>query len=129
MKQSQMRSGVYLLGSKEHGWYKIGQSDNVARRVKEISSSYPFAVELIAVWRTQWGRCRTIEAYLHTVFADKRINGEWFRLDVEEVEHCVSLMTEMTLPMPATKYRGATTASHIACLHALTSEGNANVPV
>ena len=73
---------VYLLRSGEH--YKIGRSENLERRIKEISVAMPEAVSLEHSIRT--GDPQGIEAYWHRRFSKFRANGEWFALGREEVK-------------------------------------------
>lgn len=72
---------VYLLQSGDH--FKIGRSDELEKRVKQISVALPAAVELIHAIRTD--DASGIEGYWHRRFAEKRANGEWFKLSPADV--------------------------------------------
>jgi len=74
---------VYLV--KGHpGEYKIGRTNLVDRRLSELGATSSIEQELI--WEIKTDDPAGIEAYWHRRFQDKRMKGEWFRLNVNDVK-------------------------------------------
>lgn len=75
---------VYILNAKGSDFYKIGRSDYPDKRIKQLSIQLPFPAEVIAVFRTLV--CLDVEEYLHFTYRHKYLNGEWFKLDHQDIE-------------------------------------------
>ena len=72
---------VYLA---KHGQdYRVGRSNDVVRRGREISLILPQELEHVHIIETD--DPPGIERYWHERFKDRRIRGEWFRLTREDV--------------------------------------------
>lgn len=69
---------TYVLKDKS-GLYKIGKSVNVERRIKSISTGNT-TIEKVMVLPID------CEGYLHSYFSNKRIRGEWFKLNNEDIK-------------------------------------------
>ncbi|WP_291138615.1 GIY-YIG nuclease family protein [Flavobacterium sp. UBA7663] len=80
---------VYLMVNSYSGYIKIGRSKNPRYREKTLHSQEP-TISLIA----QWQCSKHIEKELHEKFKSKRVRGEWFRLqlnDLKEIETFMSI--------------------------------------
>ncbi|WP_328654216.1 GIY-YIG nuclease family protein [Micromonospora sp. NBC_00330] len=74
---------------------KIGQSDDVRRRLADLQTGNPAHLHLAhASYEPDAGRRRVIEADLHRRFGHLRVNGEWFRWTDELNEHVNTLCDE-----------------------------------
>lgn len=78
---------VYLLSSSD-GSFKIGRTKNPDRRINDFRS-HRLVVEYICLIETQ--NMIRLEADLHIKFKDKRIQGEWFDLDENDIEYIKGL--------------------------------------
>ncbi len=74
---------VYLMqfGSE----YKIGTSNNVERRFRELKTQMPYEGKIIHTIAT--GDPEGIEAYWHGFFAGRRLKGEWFSLSKSDIAY------------------------------------------
>jgi hypothetical protein len=72
---------VYLTRMGE--FYKVGRTNDIDRRTRELRTQLPVKEELLHVIETD--DPSGIEAYWHRRFASRRANGEWFTLDENDV--------------------------------------------
>ena len=79
--QSIVDGYVYLLKFGKH--YKIGRTDSVPTRHRQINLELPEKAELVHKIATD--DAAGIEAYWHARFASKRTNGEWFALGRDDL--------------------------------------------
>ncbi len=68
---------VYLLSDGE-GYYKIGRTNSIENRMRAFATEWRVKARLIHVIQTE--DMVGLESALHTRFANKRQNGEWFKL-------------------------------------------------
>lgn len=67
---------VYLVHASGH--WKIGVSQNVEQRLREIQTGCPYRVEIVKFWKSE--NATKVEKALHHRFAEHRMEGEWFKL-------------------------------------------------
>ena len=80
---------IYILKSK-HG-YKIGLSKNVKSRMKLFHIKLPFKFEIIGYYRVE--HMIKSETYLHKKFKNKRLEGEWFDLNDDDIKIAIEYLT------------------------------------
>ena len=80
-RPAQPDGSVYLM--KSGGYYKIGKTNHVGGRERDLKIQLPEPVKTIHSIITD--DSNGIEAYWHRRFAGKRKNGEWFELSKEDV--------------------------------------------
>jgi hypothetical protein len=84
---------IYLLSFVEtHGYYKIGKTQDIQRRINGISTNVPFTVKLNHVFVSQ--QAIIAERTLHRFFASKRIKLEWFSLESHDVDLIKSISSD-----------------------------------
>ena len=74
---------LYLMKA-ENGLYKIGISTNPKARYASLATG-PIAIGLL--WSKEMITAREVEQELHRHFQAKRIRGEWFELNEQDVEY------------------------------------------
>lgn len=80
---------VYLIREKSEGHYKIGKTTVPLARRKKFEVVLPFKIEPIC--EIHAANHHQLERDLHAMFADKRVDGEWFALDDTDVNYIRSL--------------------------------------
>ncbi|CAG9183914.1 GIY-YIG nuclease family protein [Cupriavidus respiraculi] len=77
------RTGVVYVLQSAYG-HKVGRTRNVPARMRAFGVHLPFLYTIpLCAW---FDDCVAAESYYHAVFADKRINGEWFDLTDADIE-------------------------------------------
>jgi hypothetical protein len=75
---------IYILKSPE-GYRKIGKTINPGQRVAQITPALPFKVQEEFWFICALGNEGRVERLLHEKFKTKRTNGEWFKLNDEDM--------------------------------------------
>lgn len=75
--------GVYILWSKKTGLFKIGKTNDLRKRMSMFYQTIPEDINLFAFCNNQ--AITIVESGLHSVFAEKRDKGEWFKLSVNDL--------------------------------------------
>jgi len=68
--------------------YKIGYTRNKAtlkKRVKALQTGNPEKIQIINYHETKHGR--KVETTLHNIYSTKRLEGEWFELEVYDADN------------------------------------------
>lgn len=73
---------VYVVKS-DRGFYKIGRTINPENRRRTFEVKLPFEVEYLALIKAF--DMVELEKLLHRRFSKKRVNGEWFMLDEDDI--------------------------------------------
>lgn len=88
-KHKSVKGWVYVLKGEGTGTYKIGKTTNLKARQKWFELHLPFKVSNVCSIATD--DCGGLEESLHERFSEKRVNGEWFKLNEEDLQHLKSL--------------------------------------
>lgn len=78
---------VYLICSEIHGekLHKIGFTKrDISVRLKEFKTGNAANLYLVDSFRSKWGT--NIESNFHRILKSKRVKGEWFKLDDEDIK-------------------------------------------
>lgn len=77
---------LYVIHSTS-GYFKIGISKDPHKRLKQLDRGAltPFVNTLLLTVPFKDKRAKEMESMFHNSFASKRVNGEWFDLDVFDI--------------------------------------------
>jgi hypothetical protein len=79
---------VYVLWSKHTGLFKIGKTTDLRRRMNSFYSVIPQDIQLFAFCSNS--AITKLEGDLHSIFAERRDKGEWFKLTVNDLALCIN---------------------------------------
>jgi len=74
---------VYFLQEKDNGYVKIGKTKNL--RTKTFSP-YLMLFEWEVIHTIESSNINSLEKYFHRFYRHKCINGEWFKLDEQDIQ-------------------------------------------
>lgn len=75
---------VFYIDAGADRFYKIGIAKHPIQRKAQHQTSLPFALMIACCYFTP--NAVGEERYLHAMFTEKRVRGEWFRLDAEDLD-------------------------------------------
>lgn len=79
---------VYFILNHDSQAIKIGTAKNVNRRLASLQTSSPSELKLLGTIKAKSvNKARQLERSLHKTFNKKRIRGEWFKADIELLNH------------------------------------------
>jgi hypothetical protein len=81
-KEQSKSTYIYVMLNARNGLYKIGRSNNPVVRENTLQSQEPEVSLLFQFIGTS-----ETERNLHQKFYDKRVRGEWFRLEQSDIEN------------------------------------------
>lgn len=84
-RREELDGFIYVLSTGQ-GEYKIGlTTKKPTKRLKQIKPKLPYDLEIILVYESR--DVYKDEKYYHTKFEEKRLNGEWFGLNKDDIEN------------------------------------------
>jgi hypothetical protein len=72
--------GIYLVGNTKLGWYKVGLSNNIDKRHKDLQAGVPFPLAKFSEVPCPQRFLHEVERRVLRAFYQHRISGEWFTL-------------------------------------------------
>lgn len=82
---------LYVIGWDPAGPVKVGVSVNPASRVRSLQTGCPYKLRVLATGHVahkavlRGYAAREVEAYAHRQLAAKRLEGEWFDMNLDDV--------------------------------------------
>lgn len=90
---------VYIVGSPDYNFVKIGTTQNPADRFEEFQTASPFELYVYAIIPISRGRV-SLEKRLHKRYAPYRLRGEWFKIEGDLLRDLL-----LCLPHPPMPFR------------------------
>ena len=75
---------IYIIGT-DRPPYKVGISTNPQKRLRELQTGHPERLHVLHEQPTQSDRTRLLERVIHRHLKHRRLEGEWFDMDLEDL--------------------------------------------
>lgn len=85
---------VYLMHDSINNFYKIGISNSPEYREKTLQSEKPTIVTICSKQFPKRKIAEVLEKTLHETYKNKRIRGEWFNLDKDDIKDLSSILKD-----------------------------------
>ena len=85
---------IYIISNDiytEHQLYKIGYTNNLEQRLKQLQTSSPVPMKVI--YSKEYNNAKNIEQKTHEEYSSVRKEGEWFRLD--DINECIEFIESL----------------------------------
>lgn len=87
---------VYVMCINQE-YYKIGLTTDVQSRYSQLRTATPYPLEVVHIILTEC--MEPLEAYLHRKYADRWVQGEWFKLTPDDIAELCAIQSVVTLDM------------------------------
>ncbi len=84
---------IYVIRKDESNYYKIGRTNNIERRIKQLQTSNSEILYPVKIIKTK-GAAET-ETAIHKKYKHHQVNGEWFFLKLNVLEELFELLDKL----------------------------------
>ena len=85
-------SSIYVMNIQDSDFYKIGVSQNVSRRHRDIEGASPFCIDIVFCLNVI--NPYDLENLIHNKYSNKFIKSEWFSLDKKDVINIKNIISK-----------------------------------
>lgn len=92
---------IYILQRENTNIYKIGISKNVNNRVDALKTA--IIENILILYHRPVNYAYKVEKYIHKLYKNKQLSGEWFELTIDDVNNIKDIMNNIeTIPITYT---------------------------
>lgn len=85
-------ANIYLMNIIGMNYYKIGVSQNIIRRHRDLESAMPFNIKILQNKKVD--SPYDLEHKIHSEFSEKYVKSEWFKLNKSDVNRIIDIIEE-----------------------------------
>ena len=84
---------LYIIKPKGLSYYKIGIATDVEQRIKSLQTGCP--TQLHCLYKKEFNSTIKLEKMIHNKFKNKKTHGEWFRLNIKDVNMLIKKLNNI----------------------------------